>query len=154
MLDPESPATTTTRKSSCVNARGIPTAAYQVLHLLTEVGYPPLGYPPSRSDGGYPRWGTTHWGTPPSRSDPGGTRGGVLPIGVPPCWGTPCQGIPPLGYPPIGVPPRLDLAWVPPPGWTWLGYPPPPRCEQTENITFPHPSDAVGNKYAQQSFRG
>ena len=29
-----------TRKSSCVNARGIPTAAYQVLHLLPEVGYP------------------------------------------------------------------------------------------------------------------
>ena len=30
-----------TRTSSCVNARGIPTAAYQVLHLLPEVGYPP-----------------------------------------------------------------------------------------------------------------
>ena len=27
-----------------------------------------------------------------------------------------------------------------------MGYPPPPRkCEQTENITFPHPSDAGGN---------
>ena len=35
-----------TRKSSCVNARGIPTAAYQVLHVLTEVGYPPVGVPP------------------------------------------------------------------------------------------------------------
>ena len=31
-----------TRKSSCVNARGIPTAAYQVLYLLS---YPRMGYP-------------------------------------------------------------------------------------------------------------
>ena len=42
-----------TRKSSCVNARGIPTAAYQVL----------LGGVPPRpglmgGGGGYPRWGT------------------------------------------------------------------------------------------------
>ena len=27
-------------------------------------------------------------------------------------------------------------------GW-WV--PPPPRCGKTENITFPHPSDAGGN---------
>ena len=26
------------------------------------------------------------------------------------------------------------------------GIPPPHRCEQTENITFRHPSDAVGSK--------
>ena len=62
-----------------------------------------------------------------------------------------------------GVPALSDLAGVPPsfrtwlgtPCWTWLGYPPPPvgpgrdnlpMCGQTENITFPHPSDAVGNK--------
>ena len=46
-----------TRKSSCVNARGIPTAAYQLLHrvpsppgldltgggVVPEVGYPTLG---------------------------------------------------------------------------------------------------------------
>ena len=55
-----------TRKSSCVNARGIPTAAYQV---LPEGGYPPPGqvqwggylrpeveYPQS---GGYPQPGLT-----------------------------------------------------------------------------------------------
>ena len=118
-----------TRKSSCVNARGIPTAPYLVLYLLPKVGYPPpgrgtplarcdwggvpeVGYPPL----GYPRpgvtgggWGYLRWGTPP-RAGPG--------------WGTP----------------RLDLAGVPPP--------PPPRCEQTENITFAHPSDAVGNDTA------
>ena len=31
-----------TRKSSCMNARGIPTAAYQVLHMLL---YPGMGVP-------------------------------------------------------------------------------------------------------------
>ena len=41
-----------TRKSSCVNARGIPTAAYQILHL-----FPQVGYPLARSDRGYLRWG-------------------------------------------------------------------------------------------------
>ena len=60
----------TRRKSSCVNTRGIPTVAYQV---LPRWGPPPRsGYPPwARSDGGrgYPRWGTPPagpgWGTPP-----------------------------------------------------------------------------------------
>ena len=38
---------TNTRKSSCVKARGIPTAAYQALHLLScRGGLPRLGYPP------------------------------------------------------------------------------------------------------------
>ena len=84
-----------TRKSSCVHARGIPTAAYQVLHLLTEVGYTRPGLM-----GGYLRWGTP----PPSRGTP---------------------------------------------GWTWLGYPPPPgpgqgtppgvdrQTDTCQNITFP-----------------
>ena len=36
----EGKLTQITRKSSCVNARGIWTAAYQVVHLLPEVGYP------------------------------------------------------------------------------------------------------------------
>ena len=91
------------RKSSCVNARGIPTAAYQVLHLLTEVGYPPIQVWPG---GEYPRWGYPHWGTP--------------------CWGTPClglTGVPPIqvlwGVPEVGYPPLLGY-----PPWTWLGYPP------------------------------
>ena len=113
-----------TRKSSCENARGIPTAAYQVLHLLTEVGNPP---PPS---------GSPHPGLM------GGTWGGVSPH-----WGSPLLGYPsPIRVPPIGVPhqgtPQLDLAQVPPPAGP--GSDPPTRCEQTENITFPHPSDAVG----------
>ena len=42
-----------TRKSSCVNERGTPTAVYQVLHLLPQVGHPLAGVPPlARSDGG------------------------------------------------------------------------------------------------------
>ena len=71
----------TTRKSSCVNARGIPTAAYQVLH----------------------------------------------------------------------------------PGWTWLRYPPPPRCGQTDGWmdgqtrvkTLPprRTTYAVGNKHKIPSFK-
>ena len=83
------------------------------------------------------------------------------------------QGTPPPGYPPPGrVPPHQGTPpRVPPPGWTWQGTPPPHqlphgilgnvakhygiwvppppphRCEQTENITFPHPSDAGGKKF-------
>ena len=41
-----------TRKSSCVSARGIPTAAYQVLHMLP---YPGEGVP--WLGGTYPGWG-------------------------------------------------------------------------------------------------
>ena len=55
--------------SSCVNARGIPPAAYQALHLLS---YPGEGYPiPGRRGGGTPSLdgaeGVPHpwtWGTP------------------------------------------------------------------------------------------
>ena len=60
-----------TRKSSCVHARGIPTAAYQVLlggvppiGVPPEEGYPSSGYPPPG-----PGWGTLPWldlaGVPP-----------------------------------------------------------------------------------------
>ena len=72
--------------SSCVNARGIPTAAYQVLHLLTEVGYGLMG--------------GTQGGVPPG---PGLTFNGE---GIPEV-GTPPIGVPPgwiwLGSPPLGV---------------------------------------------------
>ena len=122
------------RKSSCVNARRIPTAAYQVLH---------------------PRWrgsdgegGGTRGGVPPSRGYPQpGPTGGY------PRWGTPWQGWPP-GQVWWGVP-KVVPPWPGPRG-AWGGYPParsdgglpdrgtPPRCGQTEwwtdtcqNITFP-----------------
>ena len=41
-------------------------------------------------------------------------------------------------------PPYLDLG--PPLPGPGPGTPPPPKCGQTENITFRHPSDAGGNK--------
>ena len=154
-----------TRKSSCVNARGIPTAAYQVLHLLLEVGYPPAGVlPPGQSNGGYPRWGTPQPGLME-----GSTQGGV-----PPGRGTPQSGL--MGVPKVGTPSR-GTPWPGLVGGTWGGYPlagepppppgpglgtppsgpgrgtPPPRCGQTDgwtdtcqNITFPRTTYAVGNK--------
>ena len=125
-----------TRKSSCVNARGIPTATYQVLHLLTEVGYPPpSGYPPVQvwcggtrdtpcrgtphpdlmTSGGTPHQGIPHpglmggtWGTPTS-----GLMGGT------PHWGTPHPGL-------MGGTPLTGPGSGTPPAWTWLGSPPPP----------------------------
>ena len=56
-------------------------------------------------------------------------------------------GVPTLGYLPVWtwwmvpalVYPHLDLAGVPP-----------PPCGQTENITFPHSSDAVGKNHRRQ----
>ena len=119
------------RKSSCVNARGIPTAAYQVLHLLscTGGGYPCLRvYPiPGRGGGGVP----PIWTWPVV--SPGQVEYPSLPAG--PGWGTPppCQ----LGYPPptagpgqgtpgqVGYPSLWTDGWLN--GWT----------DTCENITFP-----------------
>ena len=96
------------RKSSCVNARGMLTAAYQVPHLLPEVGYPPGR------------------GTPPARSDSGDTRGVVPPPqqghplarsnGGYPRWGIPQQGTPPgqVWRPEVGYPPSQVQCGVPP----------------------------------------
>ena len=110
------------------------------------VGYPPVGVPPQP---GLTRGGTPYWGTPllgylsPGQVWPGGTRGGVR---VPPLARVPPGQVPPSqGTPHWGTPPWLDLGQVPPPSWTWLGYPP-PRCEHTENITFRRTTYAVGNK--------
>ena len=102
-----------TRKSSCVNARGIPTAAYQVLHLLPEVGPPGRGTPPARSDGGrvpkvrYPQQGTPWQGTPspPARSDRGYPRSGTPSRGNPP---SDLAGVPPPSGPGQGTPPGVD----------------------------------------------
>ena len=112
-----------TRKSSCMNARGIPTVAYQVLHLLscTWGGVPPgggtpsldggtlsldRGYPHPALDGGYPI---------PARL--------VTPSQVPPlAW--PDQGVLhpyPGGTPWLGYPHRT---WLGTPYQTQLGYPP------------------------------
>ena len=85
--------------------------------------------------------------------------GGTLPTttmqtwsgGVPPTiqtwsWGSPGTPLPPsrpgMGYPP----PRPEMGNpLPPTHRPGMRYPPPPqKCRQTENITFPHPSDAGG----------
>ena len=82
--------TPATRQSSCVNARGIPTAAYQVLHLLSYPGVGVARYPlswlgvpppPQLDLAGVPPWlagyPPTHVGYPP----PGpGQDGGGYPV--------------------------------------------------------------------------
>ena len=87
-------------KISSVNAIGIPTSAYQVLHLLscTGVGGGVPGTPCLAE--GYPRIPLSVW-TWPGTSPPGWT------------W---------LRYPP----PPHSWTWLgySPPGWTWLRYPP------------------------------
>ena len=89
-------------------------------------------------------WGYLPW--------PGGT---YLGLGVstlawgylPWLWGfPPWPGVPtfPWEYPPW---PGGYLPWPEEyPTLARMGCPT-PRCEQTENITFPHPSDAVGNDH-------
>ena len=99
------------KKVLLLNARGIPTAAYQVLHLLPEVGYMPIPRP-GLTRGGYPRW------YPPSQVWPGGWGWGGYPR-----WGSPQQRYPQPGLPglprwgtPAGEPPR-----PPRPGLMWGG---------------------------------
>ena len=100
-----------------MNARGIPTAAYQVLHLLTEVGYPPCwGTPRPGLTGGYPRQGTPSLGTSLVRYPLFG-----YPHWVPLTWTS-------LGYPPPG--PGSGTTPLPGPG---SGTP--PRCGQTDRQT-------------------
>ena len=109
--------------------RGTPSSPCRwVPHPFLARGYPRI--PPLHPDLG---WATPH------QLD-----------GVPPCldlgWGTPHQLD---GYPPAwtwdGVTPSVQ---------TWDGVPPPSVEEwtdkQTENSTFPHPSDAGGNYKQQQ----
>ena len=83
------------------------------------VPIPGLGGTPSHV-GGYPISGLGGYLGYPSSSRPGWGS-------LRPGWG------PPLN--PAGVPP--DLAGVPPHLRPEMGYPPPGKCEQTENITFP-----------------
>ena len=135
-----------TRKSTCVNGRDTPPAAYQVLTLLicllTGGGDPIqdwMGVLDGRYAGVDPGWGTSSpsagWGAPSPSAG----------------WGTPC---PDLGQ---GTP-HLDLGWgTPPPDLgqgthhhqdgvtpiqTWDGIPPP--CQQDE-VPPPRPRLGSGN---------
>ena len=109
---------------------GVPEVGYP--HQGTPVGVPPwpgpMGVPPARPDRGYPRWGTP----PPGLM--GGTQGGV-----PPARSN--GGVPKVGYPPVGVPSLPGPSrGTPLPTWTCPGYPPPPRCGQTESSPDRHVS--------------
>ena len=77
-------------------------------------------------------------GVPPWPGLMGGTQGGVPPGQV--SWEYLRSGTPLARYD------EGYLRWLgyPPPFGPGRGTPPSHRCEQTENITFPHPSDAVG----------
>ena len=106
-----------TRKSSCVNARGILPTVYQVLHMLSYPG----GYPiPGQGvpDPEYPFpdlvWGTPFQGTPIQE------------------WGTPRKGTGTSHW----VPPGKDMGPVPPP-------PPGVNWQTNWNYYLPHPSDAA-----------
>ena len=128
---------------SQIQARGIPTAAYQVLHLLSCTGWVP------HLSRGYPPWVPPHPDLAGVYPIP---TGGVLHLGyltlvspvltrsgVPhPYWGYPTSGTPIwpwLGYPFLdlarvsphldldGVPPCLDLAGVPSPSLARWGTP-------------------------------
>ena len=104
-----------------MNARGIPTAAYQVLHLLPGVGYRPppgRGTPSQVGQGGYMRWGTPWQGYP----QPGLIGGYPRWITPPPQQGYPLPG-------PGQSTPHLDLAGVPL-----------PRCGQTDGWMDRHVS--------------
>ena len=121
-------------------------------------------HPPSRPGQGVPWVPPTHHpdldgGTPGTPYHP--EHAGGVPQ-VPPTiqtWSEGYPGYPPPSRPGQGTPHHQDLNRVPPTIQTWLGYPhhhqdlagiaPPPvkvwTDKQTENSTFPHPSDAGGN---------
>ena len=96
-----------TRKSSCVNARDIPTAAYRALHLLSCTGGGAVPLP-----GGYPCQG----GTPPWVSTPPSDLTGGTPslLGGTPPWVPPPQSDFAREYPTLGTPPSSQ-SWLGPP---------------------------------------
>ena len=130
-----------TRKSSCVNARGIPTAAYQVFHLLSYRGGTPS------MAGGTPIMG---YSLSPRPDLTGGTPYLVWEYPIPD-WGYPHHGVPPiltwdqsLGYP-------LERTWD---QWKYdgmemeMGYPPGVNKLKTSRTTY-----AVGNNRQTQGLR-
>ena len=100
-----------TTKSSCVNARGIPTAAYQVLHLLT-AAYQVLHLLSCTGGGSTPAGGTP-------------CQEGYLLLGGTPAGGTPSilvwgYPIPGRGYPRVSAHVRPGQGT---PVQGWMGYP-------------------------------
>ena len=118
---------------------GTPVLILDGVPHISRMGYPPVKtwdrVPPPHQ----------HDGVPPILILDGGTPYPDL------GWGTPHQqdGVPPLSRPGMGYTPVINRMGYPPPhpDLRWGTLPPPPRkCGQTENITFPHPSDAGGKK--------
>ena len=85
--------------------------------------------PPPNLRPGTPPWKSETWDPTPWKSETWGPPPKIWDLGPPPrkseTWD----------------PPRKSETWDPPPVRGWIGYPPPPKCEQTETITFPYPSD-------------
>ena len=105
------------QESSCMNARGILTIAYQVLHVLS-------------CPRGVRQAGPPGWGTPPILTWLGGV---------------PRTGIPLLGVHPPGCrtwlgPPKSDLTGDPPTPSDLAGVTPPPgvdrQTDMCQNITY------------------
>ena len=121
-----------------------PIGGGEVPHPLDR-GYPLPGWENPVPGWGYP---TSGWGGTPSLAEVPtiGTWAGYPPdlAGVPP---TDLTMVPPSG-PDQGIP-LSGPGWGTFPFWPWSGYPYPSPVwtnKQTETITFPHPSDAGGNK--------
>ena len=92
-----------------------------------------LPHPRSR---GYPIPGPGGYPIP----GPGGTPSHFQGVPHPRVGGT--QGTTPSSRPGRGPPHlRPEMGYPPPQHLDLVGVPPPHKCEQTENITFPHPSD-------------
>ena len=112
----------------------------------------PLSWDLTWMGGGYPNPAPPSWDL--TWTGGGREEGSTCPAlphphpypGIWPGWGGGRGG----STPPHPAPPPRDLTWSGPS----VGYPTtcqlnglPPRCEQTENITFPHSSDAGGNEW-------
>ena len=117
-----------TRKSSCVNARGIPSATYRVLAMLLCLLI---------GGGGYPIQFCT-WGTPCPDLGPDQDEGyppGYSPsrprMGYPLSWSS--DGVPPHPGPEMGIPPReYRVTWAN----ALIG------CSSAANQSI-HPSDPI-----------
>ena len=147
-----------TRKSSCMNARGIPPARRSDYSFCCPTWVPPPGgyvirYPPgggTRTPPGgytirYPPGGVPGQVAPPGGyPDPGGVPRpppGGLPGQVPPWGGYPD---PPLPHGILGKDAKHYGIWVPPPLWTDRSMD--GRTDACQNITFPRTPYANGKR--------
>ena len=102
------------------------------------------GYPIQGLDRPKPGWGVPQ--VPPTIQTWLGGYPGYLPPPRPgmgyPLPSRPGRDTPTQNW--DGVLPRPGMGYPPPTHRPGTGYPPPHKCGQTENITFPHPSDEGG----------